>query len=313
MREEAAVEAASCIFCGWYETFERMLRRLVLVAAVALGVAPIAFGSSATVGAGGSVTGSGGSFTLTIRNTGTEPIKCMQLEMPPGATATGATGPAGWAAGVGAGGTRIGAQSASGIPPGGTATFTYTASGATTVASMVLHVSGDCVTDVLVSVPGPAAAPPPSAPPPPPPPPKKSCKCKKLTVKLDGTLLNKPNLRPDKHDFGVGFTWFLTCSAGNGGCLGKVQFLPPEILAGTLPKPKQNLHLNIKRATIICAGQCQQSKMGRFEIKMGSREQLNELFGRTLAYTVKTTCGATVKTIQVKVGVDQQGRLKLAK
>ncbi len=133
--------------------------------------------------------------------------------------------------------------------------------------------------------------------------------CKKLTVKLDPTLLNK-KLRPDKHDFGVGIRWFVTCTKGKGGCAGQFHFLPPAVFAGSVPVKKSGLKLNLKRLTIVCKAPCAKSRTGRFEIKMLSRDQLNKLFGRTLAYSVVTKCNKTVKTIRVRVFVDNQGRLK---
>jgi hypothetical protein len=141
---------------------------------------------------------------------------------------------------------------------------------------------------------------------------KKKCHCEKMKVKLDPTLLNKTHLRPDQHAFGVGFTWRMTCSKGNGGCKGTVVFSPPKILAGALPAPPPGgLHLNLKQLTFACKSACRTSTQGRFEIKMLSREQLNKLFGRTLAYTVRLICpGGKGGTVMVKVLVDQHGVLR---
>lgn len=140
---------------------------------------------------------------------------------------------------------------------------------------------------------------------------KKPCHCERMTVKLDPTLLNKKGLRPDRHAFGVGFTWRMTCSRGTGGCKGTVVFSPPRILAGTLPAPANGLRLNLKKLTFACKSACRTSTQGRFEIKMLSREQLNKLFGHTLAYTVRLICpGGKGATVQVRVFVDQHGVLR---
>lgn len=141
----------------------------------------------------------------------------------------------------------------------------------------------------------------------------KPCECEDLTVKLDRTLLNEaPRLPPAKRDFGVGFQWFLTCSEGVGKCTGQLRFLPPEIVAGTLPKPKQNLRINLKRATVACGpAECNTSSTGTFQIKMLSREQLKQLFGRALAYRIVATCGGKTQTTRVQVLVDKTGKLKL--
>jgi len=130
-------------------------------------------------------------------------------------------------------------------------------------------------------------------------------------VKLDPTLLNKKRLPPDKHDFGVGFTWRMTCSQGKGGCTGTVTFSPPTILAGTLPAPKRGPRLNLKVLTFLCSTACHKSRQGRFEIKMRSRGQLNELFGRTLAYQVRLFCpGSGITIVRVNVFIDRKGVLR---
>jgi hypothetical protein len=151
----------------------------------------------------------------------------------------------------------------------------------------------------------------PPPPPPPPPPPKEPCKCVKLAVTLDPTLLNR-KLPPDKHDFGVGITWRVTCTKGKGGCLGVLRFALPKVFVGSVPEQHNGLKLNLKVATFFCATACNTSKVGRFQIKMLSRDQLNTLFGRTLAYTVATKCGNTLTKIVVKVLIDSTGRLKAA-
>jgi Putative Ig domain len=136
------------------------------------------------------------------------------------------------------------------------------------------------------------------------------CKCSVLKLKLDPTLLNMKGLAPDKHDFGVGFVWRMTCTTGGGGCTATILFRPPVVFAGAVPLPKHNFHLNVKRMTFTCSGPCATSTTGRFQIKMLSRGQLNTLFGRTLAYQVVTKCGGVTKVITVKVFIDDHGVLR---
>jgi hypothetical protein len=138
------------------------------------------------------------------------------------------------------------------------------------------------------------------------------CKCAKLTIKLDPTLLNKKGLPADKHDFGVGFTWRMTCTAGSGGCKATILFRPPQVFAGSVPVPASNFHLNIKRLTFTCNGPCGKSKVGRFQIKMLSRGQLNTLFGRTLVYSVRLKCGGLFRTVKVRLFIDDSGVLRRA-
>jgi hypothetical protein len=139
---------------------------------------------------------------------------------------------------------------------------------------------------------------------------KKPCACMKLSVRLDPTLFSKRHLPADKQNFGVGFKWRMTCTQGKGGCKGELYFKPPEILAGSLPNIP-GLKLNIKRKTIVCRAKCKTSTTGTFEIKMTSPGQLNKLFGRTLAYSIITTCGKTKTTLAVRVFVDSTGRLHM--
>jgi hypothetical protein len=135
-----------------------------------------------------------------------------------------------------------------------------------------------------------------------------ACNCIRIKVKIDPTLLNKKHLAPDKHDFGVGFSWRMQCSTGgSGGCKGEIEFKPPEVIAGSLPKSR-GLHLSLGGVhTSICSGPCNTTTFGRFEIKLRSRDQLNKLFGRVLAFTVVTRCNGTEKRQQVNVFVDEHG------
>ena len=139
---------------------------------------------------------------------------------------------------------------------------------------------------------------------------KKPCTCEKLSVRLDPTLFSKRHLPVDKQNFGVGFKWQMTCTQGKGGCKGELYFKPPEILAGSLPNIP-GLKLNIKRKTILCRSQCKTSTTGTFEIKMTFPGQLNKLFGRTLAYSIITTCGGVKTTLAVRVFVDNTGHLHM--
>ena len=144
------------------------------------------------------------------------------------------------------------------------------------------------------------------------------CRCTKVNVSIDPTLLNRRALRPDKHDFGVGFKWTMLCGPVSnniaakikGGCSATVTFLPPEVLAGAVPNPPQNFRLNLQRVTFVCANVKCTGKSGRFEIKMKSRDQLNKLFGRTLAFRIRTRCFGVVRTLAVRVFVDSNGVLR---
>lgn len=266
---------------------------------------PFATGRPAVVSATGVLTGpdADGYYSLRITNTGDQEIRCFLLVVKPPALVTGTGSLPGWQIGA----TQpppspnVGARAQGpGLAPGQSLSLSVKTDRPLEQGS-TLRISADCVADVSFPVTGPA------------PPPPKPCKCAKLSLKLDGTLLAKQRVPPDEQDFGVGFEWKMTCSAGAGTCKATVNFRPPEILAGTLPEPKENLRLNIKRKTFICQGPCGKSKTGKFQIKMRSRDQLNVLFGRTLAYSVTTKCGGVTKTVQVKVRVDDNGRMRAAR
>ena len=110
---------------------------------------------------------------------------------------------------------------------------------------------------------------------------------------------------------GVGFTWRMTCSGGTGSCLGNAIFSPPKILAGKLHQSKKGPRLNLSVPTFKCGTPCQTSSQGRFEVKMKSRNQLNRLFGRTLAFSIILECpGGPSSMVSVKVFIDQKGVLK---
>lgn len=294
----------------------------LLAAASLLLLSPQMASSHATdVKASGVITASGTTYVLTIANTGGPSdgaIGCFGFQAVAGVTITGATGgPPGFSVKVFGNGQSIGGGPGLKLAPGQTVTFQFTtAQPYPAGAGGTLFIAPDpsCQPDSTAPVSGPNAQPPPPPPPPTNPTPVtprlKPCKCAAISVKLDGTLLNKKGLRPDKHDFGVGFVWSMVCTKGDGGCSASLTFSPPVILAGTLPKPKNNLLLNLKVMTFLCKANCGGGKSGKFQIQMLSRDQLNTLFGRTLAYTVTTHCGKVKKEIKVTVFVDEHGVLR---
>lgn len=290
---------------------------VVGVGLVAILAVPAALGSPAVVAAVGEMSGpaSDGYVTLTVRNTGDEAIRCFRLSVPTSVKVVSArqVGPD-WqlisssappSPDIGARWTSPGTTA---LPPGGSIALVFRTDPAypfDTAASLFVSSSSSCTPTTRSTVAGLA----------PPPPPK--CQCTEMSVKLDPALLQKKRLARAKQDFGVGFTWTMTCDAGTGGCQGRVVFLPPQIRAGSLPKPKGNVKLNIQQATIACAGQCNQSRSGRFQIEMKSTRQLNELFGRSLAFRVRLFCIVDGKLVSkgietVRVRVDQTGRLRPA-
>lgn len=288
-----------------------------MVAGFALLALPSALGAAAVVSAAGTITGPGadGYMTLTVRNTGDQPIRCFRLAVPTSVKVVGARTVPGWSfvssssppspdIGLRALGTLV-------LALGGEVQLVFRTEPqfpANAAATLVVSESAACTPVVKAPVTGPGQASPP--------PPPKKCRCTKLTAKIDPSLLQERRLAGAKQDFGIGFSWTMTCDAGAGGCRGRIDFLPPEVIAGSLPKPRGTFRLNIRRATIACVGQCNRTQPGRFEVKMRSSRQLNVLFGRTLAFRIRLFCivdGQPVPAGQrtVRVRVDQTGRLRV--
>ena len=165
---------------------------------------------------------------------------------------------------------------------------------------------------------------PPSTPPPPPPPPPpttpgepKPCDCSNIRAAVDPTLLSKKGVPARKHNFGISFSWTMTCTAGKGNCAGEIDILPVKVLAGKLPSQRGALKLSVEDLTISCAGVCGTSNKGKFQIQMRSPSTLNHLYGRAIAFQLELFClvgGERVQkgTVPMKFQVDQKGKLTLA-
>jgi len=265
---------------------------LVLGAVVA---APFASGGASTTNAAIVIAGSTSTtYTVTVTNTGTEPIRCWVVAAEVGAKAL--SGPAGWRTRI-TSDTRVFAGSSDvGIPPGGSAVFSLTTlepyplnAGADAFVSSTCQGGGD----VGVRATGPAPFTPTGGTP---------CVCRALSVALE----KMPRLRPAGHQFALGFAWKLTCTSGSGNCSGNVAFKPPKIVAA----PGGSLRLAVKPLRAACRGNCSVAKAGRVATKTVSRTPLATLFGRKLVYTISTKCGGTTKTTTVKIAIDRVGRLK---
>jgi hypothetical protein len=174
-----------------------LLLALVLFPAVAL--VPAATGAGQVTSGTGVLTGptkdtlSDKLYTLTITNTGDQPITCFQLLLPAGVKMLSIRQPPpGWQLGAPSQppATALYGKGAPGIPPGGKAQFTF----ATDVSYPVdggadLKLSADCKTDITVRATGPAAEPPP------PPPAPKKCVCKDLKARMCPTGSSSAALR----------------------------------------------------------------------------------------------------------------------
>jgi hypothetical protein len=302
--------------------------RLVFgLAGVMLLVFPaVSLSGSAELAATGVLKGSGTSYTLKLTNTGDQPILCMAFDAVTPVTILSATSPGLDVKVFNSNAFRSNLT----LGPGENATFSFS-TGQVYPEGLGgdLYISGDCKNFTLLNASGPTPStvspPPPPTPttktrPPPPPPKAKKCRCASLTVKVDPTLLTGKPLPPTGRQFGIGFSWHMICvgigpPVKGAKCRSRVDFLPPEILAGTLPASK-NLRLNLTAITFFCNGICPGSTFGRFEVKMLSPNQLNKLFGRTLAFRLRLFCivnGVAVPkgTVTINIVIDSKGRMKL--
>src|SRR5205823_5236737 len=119
-------------------------------AVVLVGLA-LAAPAAAGLSAKGELAGSGTSYGLLLANTGSEPIRCMRWFAPAGTTVSAASGP-GSTSSFGGG---FGSQKLT-LPPGKTAEFRFRTNRAVAAAKNgALHISTDCVSDVIAPLAGP--------------------------------------------------------------------------------------------------------------------------------------------------------------
>ncbi len=224
-----------------------MGRLLALVPiAVGISMAPLALGASLDVNASVQLTGSGTTYTVTLTNTGSDPIVCWQLTLAAGTQATGfQTPPAGWQVG---GATAppaqvIGGQNrTSGIPPGGSAGFTFTTNGPLGNGSQA-RISSTCTSGSDVTVP--ASGPGSTAPPPPPA--ARPCACKSLTARVSSVRFDRIG------SLVVRLAWELECTDGTGGCRGT---LTPTLGRAAKAEGFVGGFRNDSPKTVLCRGSC---------------------------------------------------------
>jgi hypothetical protein len=249
-------------------------RVAIALSAAAVLVAPaVAQSRSSTVSATGVISGSGTSYTLTVSNTGTQAILCMQL-----VTAVGVvnvTAPTGSQTFVQ--GNRFGASNQQGlIAPGGTATFafttdqTYPANGGGD-----LHVSADCQNDVVSRATGPAVE---TQPP---------CRC----ITFFATIVPKSVFFLGAGELGhlhleFDVAWTMTCTTGSGTCHGLFDLYPPQP-AGTLGTKLKPLSGYIR-----CNGPCGAVTTGHQHFTLFGGKPLDSAHrkNKTIKLVMKRTC-----------------------
>jgi hypothetical protein len=195
----------------------------ILLGTALLAVAP-AQGSGADVNAAGVITGSGKTWTISIQNTGSEPLRCFKFFLAPGVLVTRpGPSPTGWQ--VGTQGQVLFGQSEDGIVIDGKQAFTFS----TTVpyppnAGGKLSVSADCQADAQGTVTGPTV----------PPATEKPCACKSLKWAIGRIGEFGLHATPIKERSQSGMTlrlaskWIMTCTRGTGGCKGALTVtIPP--------------------------------------------------------------------------------------
>lgn len=277
---------------------------LGLLVLVPLFIIPSAAGTQATVTATATIGGTGLNHTLTIKNTGPDPIKFWRYNLPAGVLVTaGGTQPAGWQ--LGSSGPLpqpvFGGRGDPGIPPGGSAAFPFTTNvGYHTLGNLgVLFVSSTGLAGSDVPAPlGLETSPPKPQPP---------CKCTALTAgtqKAGGAVaLGKKTL-----DLRLDVVWTLTCTRGARGCRGKVELLVPPPLARShdleVTSPKDGL--------LVCKGPCGKETHGEkvFVVKSGPSLGLGKrgVKTRSIELDQRTTCGTKMKTKRLTIVFNDRGR-----
>jgi hypothetical protein len=249
----------------------------VVVVIALLGVAallvPVAVGARATLGATGVIAGSG-PYTLTVVNTGDEPINCITLEMPLGVTVTAVSGP-GFAAPFPAGGLSGFGVVRIGLAAGATAVYEFaTAAPYPPNGGGTMRIQGVCpdfnAPRATIAVTGPA----PPAPPPPPPPPPQPCACSEVAVRVaPGSVRVAPN-----GGYSFRLRWTMECAGETGRCRGAIAIGAPAGFRVASPRTK----------TIACIGACTGASNGSVlvrgvappaAIRAGKRFTIS--FGRT--------------------------------
>ena len=216
----------------------RPTRQLTVLTLLGLStvLVPFALASHAATTASGVISGVGTNYSLDLRNTGTDPIRCMTLDVAPGVTTTTASGPSGAVGGVLSGGGRFGFQQLD-IAPSAAATFSFTTLAPYPAsAGGDLQVSSDCQTYVLVRATGPTSP----------------CNCQRVGTTVARKTLDFTSLR--RYRFQL--VWTMNCAGDAGNCEGDVNFIPPRGFTMTTPR----------NSTISCTGTCASTSSGVIEV-----------------------------------------------
>ncbi len=290
-----------------------MRRRLVVpgVLVFLLVLVPLGWSAAATVSGSAVVTAKGGNgYTLTITNTGTEPIVCMQF-FPTGAAIDGAAGPAG------ASSTFLNAKGFGfrgfSIAPGGSATFTFSTTGAYPPnGGGEVHISADCVKDVTFSATGPAPAAPPTGPTTTttasPASPQGDCKC--VGIDLRAVPVNFSS----ETTFAFDLRYTIRCTgAATGTCLGQVVYRIAQ-------KPRNDLYFGAGKEQVVgkslrCAGRCgRAATTGRLRVTGHAAKSLRvkARAGKTFRFDLTASClnrpSKIVANTHISVVYDKTGR-----
>lgn len=287
-----------------------MGRRRLLCALIALAFVfcPFASGARAKVDATGVIAGAGTSYTLTITNTGDEPIRCWGLGVPTSVTVTGVQGPAGWnvnVVGTGISGVQFPGP---GIAPGGSATFSFTTTApypAGVASSLV--VSATCQAGSYVDAP--VTGPPP-------------CRCLTLNARIlpNSLKITNPGEVGIMHlEFAV--HWTLNCTTGAGGCKGTLDLVAPKRATTDKKKPDgyksyfKDPKTKRKGGThVACVGACAELTEGtQHFVLIGDRglgRDRRAVRVKSIPIVIKRTCqGKTTRPITLTLVFRKDTRL----
>jgi hypothetical protein len=294
----------------------RLLVGLVLLAVV---IAPAATGVPSVVAAVADITGpdADGYMTLTVRNTGTEPILCFALLVPSAVKVVGAEdiSPE-WRliASRPVPTPDIGARSPNGpgIPPGGSVRLrfrtdpAYPANGD---ARLIVSASPNCTPVVEAPVTGP--------PPPPPPPPKpkpvpKKCECDDVGATVRRVFIGQ-------FEFSMTVDWVLTCKGDNGvRCQGELKgfgWVGNDQIKVLRPAPKKAKKGQPANPVIVtCKGKCAK-KPSKGSVRVSGSTKTNSFrtkvrAGQGYTFVFSSFCDDRKRgSYRVYVKFDAKGRI----
>lgn len=324
-----------------------MGRRLLPVLAVlaALVAVPLATARHATVGASAQVDANGGSYSLTLRNTGTEAIRCFIMVVPTGATVSSVTGNTNFQlimtqttnlAVIGYSLPGTSNTPGPGLAPGDSTQVSFTATGnaigpAPAGQGMTIRLStGSCLFSADAALVSPITGPggttttssttttattTTTAP--------VACKCSTLTAAVTKVDVSKPVLGADPAKvmiLVVYMGWSMHCTGGSGTCSGvlSVHGTAAATQAGLLIDSGVNYNgtLGAKFYNVTCRGSCSAAQTGTAVFNVAGHGVFNAKDLGTkikgISLIVYRTCSGAKIPLRLRLAFGADGKIDMA-